>query len=73
MNEKIFDQSRILLRELQALEDQGVSIWLEGERSNSAQVIQQVMTVRENNSYMRDYVFEKGRVSQLRFDRVDER
>ena len=69
MQENLFDQSRILMVELQALEDQGVSIWLEGAPSSSREVSQ--VAVREHNSYMRDYVFDDGKISQIHFDRVD--
>ena len=70
MGENLFNQGRILMVELQALEDQGVSIWLDGAPSSSREVSQAV-AVREHNSYMRDYVFDEGKISQLHFDRVD--
>lgn len=70
MSEDIFEHDRILLVELQALEDLGVSIWLDGAPSSSREVTQ-TMAVREQNHYMRDYVFDEGKVSQIHFDRVD--
>ena len=54
-----------LLIELQNYEKQGISIWLEGFPSNS-----ETMFVLENVDYMRDYVFDEGALSELRFDVV---
>ena len=64
-----FDSDKVLLVELQSYEDQGISIWLEGEPSNS-ETVTDVMTVKEANKYMRDYVIDDGVVSEIRFDRV---
>ena len=58
-----------LLIELQNYEKQGISIWLEGFPSNSDEV-SETMFVRENVDYMRDYVFNEGALSELRFDVV---
>lgn len=71
MRDDNIENGNILLVELQAFENQGVSIWLDGYPSNSREV-SQVMSVREQISYMRDYVFAEGQISQLHFDRVDE-
>lgn len=57
------------LIELQNYEKQGISIWLEGFPSNSDEV-SETMFVRENVDYMRDYVFDEGALSELRFDVV---
>ena len=70
MREYKIENKQILLVELQAFEDQGVSIWLDGYPSNSEEV-SQAMTLREQISYMRDYVFAQGQISQIHFDRVD--
>ena len=58
-----------LLIELQNYEKQGISIWLEGFPSNSDEV-SETMFVRENVDYMRDYAFDEGALSELRFDVV---
>ena len=58
-----------LLVELQNYEQQGISIWLEGSLSSSNEVTN-AMCVREDVSYMRDYVFQKGELSELRFDKI---
>lgn len=55
--------------ELQSIEDRGITIWLEGFKSNSRSVTD-AMSVNEQGSYMRDYVFDNGRLQQLRFDKV---
>ena len=51
-----------LYMELSALENRGVTIWLEGTPSNSLNV--------SNQLYMRDYVFEEGRLKEVHFDKV---
>ncbi len=48
-----------LYMELSALENRGVTIWLEGTPSNSLNVSNQ-LSIHEDTSYMRDYVFEEG-------------
>ena len=58
-----------LFVELQGYEKEGVSIWLEGSQSSPGQV-SKAMQVREKTTYMRDYVFEKGELSEVRFDRI---
>ncbi len=70
MNNDMFEHGDFLMVELQALENQGVSIWLDGYPSSSMEV-SMAMTVREQESYMRDYVFDEGKVSQIHFDRID--
>lgn len=57
--------------ELQEFENRGVSIWLDGYPSSSEEVTQ-IMALREQISYMRDYVFAEGKISQIHFDRVEE-
>ena len=46
-----FDTNKVLLVELQSYEDQGISLWLEGEPSSS-EAVTGVMTVKEANQYM---------------------
>ena len=55
--------------ELQSIENRGITIWLEGYESNSKRVAE-AMCVNEQVTYMRDYVFDEGRLRQLRFDRI---
>ena len=63
------EKDKILLVELQSYENQGISIWLEGEGSNS-QEVSETLAVREENCYMRDYIFSEGKVSEIHFDRI---
>lgn len=70
MRNDMFEHGDFLILELQAFEDQGISIWLDGAPSTSTEVFQ-VMSVKEQESYMRDYVFDKGKIRQIRFDRID--
>ena len=49
MKECRFEHGDFLAVELQAFENQGISIWLDGAPSSSAEV-SQAMTVRESES-----------------------
>ncbi len=59
----------LLLVELVNYENQGITIFLEGRKSNSLQV-NHALTLHEDTRYMRDYIFEDGSLSELRFDRI---
>ena len=52
-----------------ALEHTGVTLWLEGTPSDSLNVSNQ-LSIHEDTSYMRDYVFEEGRLKEVHFDKV---
>ncbi len=58
-----------LLKELRQYEAQGVSLWLEGSRCSPARV-SDALCVREEITYMRDYVFHDGELSELRFNKI---
>ena len=58
-----------LYLELMTLEDRGITIWLDGYPSNSKQVSCQ-LGADEINSYMRDYVFKEGVLTELHFDKI---
>ncbi|MBO5069991.1 MAG: hypothetical protein J6C37_06470 [Roseburia sp.] len=58
-----------LYLELTSLEDRGITIWLDGYPSNSKSVTSQ-LCVDEDNSYMRDYVFSEGVLTELHFDNI---
>jgi hypothetical protein len=62
------EKTEKLYMELSALENRGVTIWLEGTPSNSLNVSNQ--SIHEDTSYMRDYVFEEGRLKEVHFDKV---
>ena len=65
----MFEQKNQLFMELSSLEDRGVTIWLEGNPSDSLDVTSQ-LHIHEENEYMRDYVFEEGRLKEVHFDKV---
>lgn len=58
-----------LYLELTSLEDRGITIWLDGYPSNSKSVSSQIC-VDEDSSYMRDYIFDKGVLTELHFDKI---
>lgn len=59
-----------LYLELASLEDRGITIWLEGERSNPKDVASQ-LCVHEERTYMRDYIFDEGVLTEVHFDKVN--
>lgn len=65
----MFEQKNQLFMELSSLEDRGVTIWLEGNPSDSLDVTSQ-LHIHEENEYMRDYIFEEGRLKEVHFDKV---
>ena len=58
-----------LYLELASLEDRGITIWLDGIPSNSFDVTSQ-LNIHDENLYMRDYVFDEGRLKEVHFDKV---
>lgn len=58
-----------LYLELASLEDQGITIWLEGCPSNSEHVASQ-LNIHDENLYMRDYIFEDGNLKEVHFNKV---
>lgn len=60
-----------LYMELSSLEDQGITIWLEGYPSNSMLVASQ-LNVHDENLYMRDYIFDEGRLKEIHFNKIEE-
>ncbi|MCD8218751.1 MAG: hypothetical protein LUD01_12130 [Clostridiales bacterium] len=69
MQKKHKSNGYALMVELQNYEQQGISIWLEGNPSDSASVMEAIR-VREGISYMRDYVFRAGELREVRFDKI---
>ena len=63
------NKREILYMELSGFESRGVRCWLEGPPSNSLNVSNQ-LSIHEDTSYMRDYVFEEGRLKEVHFDKV---
>lgn len=60
----------MLFLELTSLEDRGITIWMDGAISNSRHVSDQIC-VSEENTYMRDYVFDEGVLKEIHFDKID--
>lgn len=67
----MFDQTKQLYAELSSLENRGVTIWLEGAPSDSRHVTSR-LNVHDNEQYMRDYVFEEGKLKEVHFDKVED-
>ena len=59
-----------LYLELVSLENQGITIWLEGCPSDSQQVASQ-LNVYDENEYMRDYIFDEGRLKEIHFNKIE--
>ncbi len=58
-----------LYLELEHMQGQGITIFLEGEKS-SPKTVSDLLCVQEDFSYMRDYIYEKGVLTELHFDKV---
>ena len=58
-----------LLLELQKIEQEGVGLWLEGLPSDSLEISNAVF-VNEDNAYMRDYIYDREVLKEVRFDRI---
>lgn len=65
----MFEQTKQLYLELSSLENRGVTIWLEGTPSDSRHVTSR-LTLHDDEQYMRDYVFEEGRLTEVHFDKI---
>ena len=61
-----------LFMELKTLEERGVGIWMEGHASDSKKVME-TMSVNEDSTYMRDYIFQKGVLKEIHFDKITDR
>ena len=58
-----------LFIELTGIQGQGITIFLEGEKSTPERVVN-LLCIQEDNSYMRDYVYDQGVLKELHFDKV---
>ena len=58
-----------LFVELQEIEKRGITLWMEGNLSNSGRIADAIF-VNESEAYMRDYIYDEGVLKELRFDRV---
>ena len=64
-------QKQQLYMELSSLEDQGITIWLEGYPSDSMHVAS-CLNIHEENLYMRDYIFDEGRLKEVHFNKIEQ-
>ncbi len=58
-----------LFVELQEIEKRGITLWMEGNLSNSGRIADAIF-VNESEAYMRDYNYEQGVLKELHFDKV---
>ena len=58
-----------LFVELQEIEKRGITLWMEGNLSNSGRIADAIF-VNESEAYMRDYIYEQGVLKELHFDKV---
>lgn len=58
-----------LYLELSTLENQGITIWLEGSKSDSKHIAKE-LCIHEETSYMRDYIFDQGVLKEVHFDKI---
>lgn len=58
-----------LFVELQEIEKRGITLWMEGIRSDSNRITDAIF-VNESDAYMRDYIYEQGVLKELHFDKV---
>lgn len=65
-----YEHMQQLYLELSSLEDRGITIWLEGCPSDSEHVSSQ-LNLQDENSYMRDYIFDEGRLKEVHFDKIN--
>lgn len=65
------DEQDQLFLELENIQEQGIAIYLEGEKSTPENVTD-ILCVQEEISYMRDYVYDEGVLKELHFDKVKE-
>lgn len=63
------EHTQKLYLELTSWENRGITIWMDGNISNSRQVSEQIC-VGEENTYMRDYVFDEGVLREIHFDKI---
>lgn len=63
-------QVQQLYLELESLENQGITIWLEGKPQSPEYVANQ-LHINDENSYMRDYIFDEGRLKEIHFNKIN--
>ena len=61
-----------LYLELESLENEGITIWLEGCPSDPEHVANQ-LNIHDENLYMRDYIFDEGRLKEVHFNKIEKK
>lgn len=62
------DKNQLFI-ELKGIQGRGITIFLEGRKS-TPEIVTDLLCVQEDSSYMRDYVYDKGVLTELHFDKV---
>lgn len=65
---KKMDKNQLFI-ELKGIQRRGITIFLEGEKS-TPEVVSDLLCIQEDSSYMRDYVYDEGVLTELHFDKV---
>lgn len=65
------DRDQLFL-ELENIQEQGIAIYFEGEKSTPENVTD-ILCIQDESSYMRDYVYDEGVLKELHFDKVKNR
>lgn len=62
-------RKQALYMELLSLEDRGITIWLEGYPATSEHIASRLCACEES-TYMRDYIFDEGVLTEIHFDKI---
>lgn len=62
------DKNQLFI-ELKGIQGRGITIFLEGRKS-TPEIVTDLLCVQEDSSYMRDYVYDEGVLTELHFDKV---
>lgn len=65
------DKNQLFI-ELKGIQGRGITIFVEGEKS-TPEIVTDLLCVQEDDSYMRDYVYDEGVLKELHFDKVQNR
>ncbi len=63
---------RELFVELEKIQGRGIILFLEGKKS-TPKTVSDVLSIQEDSTYMRDYIYDKGVLKELHFDKVQNR
>jgi len=67
------DRVKAWERVLDAMEREGISLYLDGHRSRARDIVRKCHVCEGRNVYMPDFVMdEKGRLTEVRYDEIKE-